>query len=90
MAESADTVDGNKIGNFRPKGGLQLNQMESVGTYRPESAAGFPMSPNSPTKNMSMEHRLLQKDKKKSVISQDLPLEPAGGGCCQGKPCSIF
>lgn len=83
MAESAATVDANTIGKFRPKN-MQLNQIESVGTYRPESAAGFPLSPNSP-KSMAMEHRLLQKEKKKSVISQDLPLEPAGGGCCQGK-----
>ena len=70
MAESAATFDNNKIGKFRPKD-MALTQIESTGTYRPESASGFPMSPNSPTMGGGMETRLLQKEKKKSVISQD-------------------
>ena len=37
FAESAATVDANQIGKFRPDKNMKLNQIESVGTYRPES-----------------------------------------------------
>lgn len=57
MAESADTANDNAIGNFRPTKLKDLHQIESVGTYRPESAIGM----LSPTDLMAagMESRML-------------------------------
>lgn len=72
-------MDGNKIGNFRPG---DLNKSAST-----TNADGANTS-NSPTQ--SMETRLLQKEKKRSVIHNDPALEPAKGGCCSGQPCQIF
>ena len=71
MAESTDTNNVNAIGKFRPtdKKLNHLHVTESTGTYRQESAIGFPRSPTSPMNlNGGMESRLLQKEKKKSII----------------------
>jgi hypothetical protein len=70
MAESTDTNNVNAIGKFRPTDKkLNIHAAESTGTYRQESAIGFPRSPTSPMNlNGGMESRLLQKEKKKSII----------------------
>lgn len=94
------THDPNAIGDFRPPKNSKrpLHIAESTGTYRLESAVGFPDSnPGSPMGMGAvgtldnMKSRMLQKDRKRSeIIDRELPYEPAGGGCCQGKQCHIF
>jgi hypothetical protein len=51
------------------------------------------MSPTDADFNRNdMESRMMRKSEKRSIIGDDKEIlfEPATGGCCAGKPCSIF